>query len=154
MVRYITRFTEETFAALVGTIFMWEAFRKVLTFPDAPVIEATSVPLIVYLDENFNFSGNATYSDIILNNASTVASFKENSSYTIQQVNRFPEYIQSNKYQCEEIRAIKFLDSKDPYYTYKYIRKDQAHLQSFGNDSYPVEILLYNCSENAQSCSF
>lgn len=43
-VRYITRFTEESFAALVSFIFIWEAFKKAFTTPEMPA----RVPLESY----------------------------------------------------------------------------------------------------------
>lgn len=49
LVRYITRFTEESFAMLIALIFIVEAFKKLVH-----ILDHNAVDLHPYLDHDFN----------------------------------------------------------------------------------------------------
>jgi len=49
IVRYFTRFTEESFAALIGIIFMYEALKKLYREPRDALLRSLSLDIARFL---------------------------------------------------------------------------------------------------------
>ena len=154
LVRYITTFTQESFAVLVGLIFIWEALKKAYAIPDEPGSKATMVNLTIFQNIS-SIPNNLTQSIPIL----TIANFHSatQSSYIFPNYTiSLKEFTKSSKVyevcNCSEINALKF--QKFGVDGYTYILESQAEIPEakhyLDNSIYIKHKNLYNCVNYSQ----
>ena len=142
-VRYITRFTEESFAALVSFIFIWEAFKMAFTKPEQPERVALE-----------------SYSPLRAPNASAAAPAVFYDNYTgelaasVALVNRTERIF--TECRCSPIRSVlvSSLEPENENVTYSYVERTRFWELARNRSNWkvplePEEVALYNCSTAA-----
>lgn len=118
LVRYITRFTEESFASLIAIIFIAEAFKKMLGILDKAPINYDSQAILDYnctcilpnnTDSNITFSPNITF----ITNMTTLSNYTTAATTTMDPAYNFTSDIEFNKLMWKEMVKFREMCTKN-----------------------------------------